>query len=251
MDNDTKSELPRMSCGVQSGGGGVPLLPIFILVLWLFCLTVGALGFVLPYARPKVICFCQTEVEVQKIEADLVEKEPPPPQPLADSAPPPPPDAMIPPTLPQPSSPVMLATPSAPVVVAVAPSPAVAFALPVVNPTRIAKVSTAASARVSASRPVPAAAPMAPQQLTFGRGEGAQPSPGYPETARRQGQEGVVVVRLTVSPEGKVTSAEPFVPCPWPLLNSEAVRTVKRRWTFPPGSIRLYEVAIRFELSKK
>ena len=227
------------------------ITPVVVLVLWLFCLTVGALGFVLPYTRPKVICFCQTEVEVQKIEADLVEKEPPPPSPPDDNAPPPPPDAMTPPTLPQPSSPMALSAPNAPAVVAVAPSPAVAFALPVVNPTRITKVASTASATVPASRPAPPVAPPAAQQLTFGQGEGDQPAPKYPFTAQREGQEGVVVVRMTVGPDGRVISAEPHVPSPWPLLNDEAVRTVKRRWTFQPGPVRSYEVAIRFQLNKK
>ena len=63
---------------------------------------------------------------------------------------------------------------------------------------------------------------------------GSMPSPIYPAEARRLGQTGTLVVEFTVDGTGQVISAYAVSPSPWPLLNQEAVRTV-RRWRFPPG----------------
>ena len=63
---------------------------------------------------------------------------------------------------------------------------------------------------------------------------GSMPSPAYPAEARRLGQSGTLVVEFTVDSSGQVISAYAVSPSPWPLLNQEAVRTV-RRWRFPPG----------------
>src|SRR5690606_11982859 len=97
--------------------------------------------------------------------------------------------------------------------------------------------------------PVEVAAPAPPvQTLTYGRGEGRQPAPDYPRVAVRQGQEGVVRVRFSVGEDGRVLGAEAVGRCPWPLLNDSALRAVREKWRFPRGAVRLYEVAIRFEL---
>jgi protein TonB len=90
----------------------------------------------------------------------------------------------------------------------------------------------------------------APQQLTYGQGEGRQPAPEYPYRARREGQEGVVKVRFSVGDDGRVLSAEAASPSPWPILNESAVRVVRERWRFRAGPLRNYEVAIRFQLSR-
>jgi len=60
------------------------------------------------------------------------------------------------------------------------------------------------------------------------------PSPAYPAEARRLGQTGTLVIEFTVDSSGQVISAYAVSPSLWPLLNQEAVRTV-RRWRFPPG----------------
>jgi protein TonB len=97
---------------------------------------------------------------------------------------------------------------------------------------------------------VEAPAPLTPQPLTFGQGDGKQPAPDYPRESLRQGQEGTVTVRMTVGEDGRVLAAEDSSPSPWPLLNNAAVRVVKSRWRFAPGPVRAYEVAIRFQLNK-
>ena len=88
------------------------------------------------------------------------------------------------------------------------------------------------------------------QPLVFGQGEGRQPAPPYPPTAIRQGQEGIVTVRLNVGSDGQVTAAEASIPSPWPLLNEAAIRTVRNRWYFTAGVPRSYEVIIRFKIQK-
>lgn len=76
---------------------------------------------------------------------------------------------------------------------------------------------------------------------------GRMQAPNYPSAARRAGQTGTVTVAFTVDNSGKVISAHAVNPSPWPLLNEEAVRTV-RRWTFPPGGVMKLQRPIVFQL---
>jgi TonB family protein len=161
-------------------------------------------------------------------------------------------DATLRPATPEPPQLIApVSPPQAPALIAVAePNPAIAFALPVEGPVRIVEPKQATSARqTEASTPAPAAAPPV-QAITYGEGEGKQPAPEYPRPAIRAGQEGTVTVRMSVSEEGRVLAAEAVSPSPWPLLNDAALRAVRQRWRFRPGPLRLYEVAIRFELHK-
>jgi protein TonB len=167
-------------------------------------------------------------------------------EPLPDLAPPlanllatpPPADAVAQPQLPQPLAVAM-------------PSPAVAFAVPVEGPARIVDAAQASYSTSAVSNNAVAAATLPVQALTFGQGAGKQPAPEYPWRAQNEGQEGVVNVRFTVAENGRVVSAEAITPSPWPMLNDSAVRTVRNRWRFNAGSLRAYEVAIRFVLPKE
>jgi len=76
---------------------------------------------------------------------------------------------------------------------------------------------------------------------------GRMPPPSYPAEARRLGQTGTVLVEFTVDTSGRVISAHAKSPSPWPLLNHEAVRTV-RRWKFPPGGVMKLQRPIVFQL---
>ena len=77
--------------------------------------------------------------------------------------------------------------------------------------------------------------------------QGRMPSPSYPSESRRKGQTGTVIVEFTVDSSGRVISAHAKSPSPWPLLNNEAVRTV-RRWKFPPGGVMKLQRPIVFQL---
>lgn len=235
--------------------------PVVTLVLWLGCLLVGWLGFVLPYVRPRPPAPPAPALQAELIKVELAIQPAPPPTVIQ----PPPPDPSQPPPLFEPSRP-----PRAPQLVAVAaPSPAVAFAPPIETPSRIVEIKQAAFVR-PAPQPVPIApspVPTAPstgtgqpttsaatapamETLTYGQGEGRQPAPEYPLAARRAGQEGTVVIRFSVGEDGRVLAAEPSSPSPWGALNRAALRTVREQWRFKPGPVRLHEVAIRFELEK-
>jgi len=76
---------------------------------------------------------------------------------------------------------------------------------------------------------------------------GSMPAPSYPAECRRSGQTGTVLVEFTVDTNGRVISAYAKSPSSWPLLNSEAVRTV-RRWKFPPGGVMKLQRPIVFQL---
>lgn len=77
--------------------------------------------------------------------------------------------------------------------------------------------------------------------------QGRMPQPNYPQYSRRNNQTGTVVVEFTVDESGRVISAHAKSPSPWPLLNNEAVRTV-RNWRFPPGGVMKLQRPIVFQL---
>lgn len=74
------------------------------------------------------------------------------------------------------------------------------------------------------------------------------PAPNYPSEARRNGQQGRVVVLFSVDEQGNVVSASVTGPCPYPLLNEEALRAV-RRWKFQPGARASLQRPIVFKLN--
>jgi TonB family protein len=72
------------------------------------------------------------------------------------------------------------------------------------------------------------------------------PPPIYPREARRKKIEGVVHIRLSVSPEGIVDQATVLPPRINPLLEEAALQAV-RQWKFKPMATIL-EVPIEFKL---
>ncbi len=220
------------------------LVPVATLVVWVGCAAVGALGWALPYARARLAIKPEPPPVTAQVIPVKLAVVPTTPTPTAPTAP----ALVAPPALPR-----TPALPEAPPLIVAAPSPQIAFAVPVAAPARL---GTAAEATYRTPEPavVPTVAPTdaapAPQPLTFGVGEGRQALPEYPRDARRLGQEGTVKVQLTVGENGRVLAAEVTEPCPWPLLNSAALRTIRQRWQFAAGPVRLFEVAIRFQLNK-
>jgi len=221
--------------------GEAAFVPVATLVLWLLVLGTGVAGVVVPYARPSIPAKKEAPIIAESLNVELTTAPlPRPAMDLPKMAEPPPLD----PALIQP-----IETPS---LTAVAEPNQVIFALPVEGPVKIVEPKKAAFVAPAAQvEPSPAAqlAPV-PQQLTLGEGEGRQPAPEYPYRARREGQEGVVKVQFTVGENGQVLLAEASSPSHWPLLNQAAVRAVRERWRFRAGTLRLYEVAIRFQLSR-
>lgn len=216
------------------------LVSVATLVTWVFCLSVGAIGLLVPYARPAFRPPESPPVLAQVLNVQLTQEPSPPPPPTTA-----PPDALLPPPLEQ------IALPFAPPLVVVAePLPAVAFPLPIEAPSPVVEPARARASAVESPIQPASAPPMPVQAITYGQGEGRQPAPEYPRRAVLEGQEGVVTIRFSVGEEGRVLNAEAVSPCPWPLLNGAALRVVRSRWRFPAGPPRHYEVAIRFELTK-
>lgn len=215
------------------------ILPVLTLVLWLGCLVVGALGLALPYSRPLPHSSPPLPLQAEILNVELTDEPHLPP----DIAPPLPTTVKPPPLV----EPVAL-PPTPPMMAVATPNPAIAFELPVEGPARVVEAAEAAHAVAPPSAVVAPAPPV--QAITYGQGEGKQPSPVYPPRALREGQEGTVRVRFSVGENGRVVAAEALTPSPWPLLNQEAVRVVRERWRFQPGSVRLYEVSIHFQLRK-
>jgi protein TonB len=220
--------------------GEVPLLAVLTLVLWTVTCSVAAVGVLVPYIRPKAVEKKEMVVTAERLQVELT-SEPiaTVPEEVASTSQPEPPDLD---SVVRPMEELSFT--------AVADPKLVQFAMPVEGPVRLVDVKAAAFAAPVETVKTNTAAQFvpAPQQLTYGQGEGRQPAPDYPYRARREGQEGVVKVRFLVGEDGRVMSAEAASPSPWPMLNDSAVRAVRERWRFRGGTMRNYEVAIRFQL---
>ena len=224
----TLSAGDRIPFDMEDGDEGMSI-PVVTLIGWGVSLMVGFLGFVLPYSHPRPAVRPPEPLVIQTLQVELA-KQPPPVEPDhlpnnsvtsdSDLVPPPP-------------------TPVAQF------SPAIAFAVPVKGPTRVVPFSQAAYARPAPRQQAPQV-----QELEFGQGEGKQIAPEYPRRAIKERQEGSVVVHFVVGENGQVSSVEASQPCPWPLLNESALRTVREQWRFPPGNLRIYEITIRFQLTE-
>jgi protein TonB len=81
----------------------------------------------------------------------------------------------------------------------------------------------------------------------------SNPPPEYPRSARHRGQEGLVVVSVRVSAEGRVIDASVVGSSGYPLLDDAALDAL-RRWTFVPGvrggraEAWTVEIPVRFRL---
>jgi protein TonB len=118
------------------------------------------------------------------------------------------------------------------------------------GPTRIARATNSGGGKPAASSSGTAAPGVGrgiPMSSAARLAAGRMPAPNYPLAARRGGQTGTVVIEFSVDASGKVISAYAKNPSPWPLLNEEAVRTV-RRWSFPPGGVMKLQRPIIFQI---
>ena len=197
-------------------------MPIWkvLVILFLACVCVGLVGLLWP-RRPTPPALAPPPMDARFLTVEAINQRP-----TVEATPP---SAQSTPA----------AAPSPPEQPAVAaPNPAIAFAEPVNSPVHVVTAP-----RIVTTQP-------AIIQLTFGEGEGQQPAPEYPPEAVINGQEGTVIVRLTVNQDGRVTDAVALSPCPWPLLNSAAVRAVRTTWRFQSGPMRSYEVSIQFQLNR-
>jgi TonB family protein len=85
---------------------------------------------------------------------------------------------------------------------------------------------------------------------TTGRG-GDRPAPEYPRMALELGQQGKVVIALTVDESGKIVSAEVKESSGSSILDHGTLESIKRHWVFPPGAPnRQFEAPINYILQR-
>jgi protein TonB len=80
-------------------------------------------------------------------------------------------------------------------------------------------------------------------------GGGERPQPPYPQMALAQGQQGTVVLQMTVDDAGLITDIKVMESSGHPLLDRSTLEFVKRHWIVPPGKgTRVYEAPVIYKL---
>ncbi len=220
-------------------------LNIATLAAWLSVAGFGMVGLLVP-DRQKLAPTVAEEVPLWMEEVTIGGDEatsPAPPQDTTQSAPtlPVPPD--LPPLAEATPLPEIPDLPRPQVAKPVTLKPAI-HPVPAVNraPINAAKPGTSGTATL-VKPPAPAPGLSSAARLAAGH----MPAPSYPAEARRNRQTGTVIVEFTVDASGHVIAAFAKSASPWPLLNAEAVHTV-RSWNFPPGAVMKLQRPIVFQL---
>jgi protein TonB len=227
-------------------------LHIGTLATWLSVAGFGTVAVVVP-ARPGPTAERPAQPEAQWLLEDITlgtESSPvlenpstePPAADLADSWPAPPEIPDLSPQAPLPEIPEMA---PAPVSEAIVHAPSATAQAP--RPTPKARPSRPAVRKPAAASTGVSSGNGTGLSSSARLAQGRMPPPDYPAEARRLGQTGTLVVEFTIDPSGRVISAYVKSPCPWPLLNEEAVNSV-RRWKFPPGTLMKLQRPIIFQL---
>lgn len=142
----------------------------------------------------------------------------------------------------------------APTVTVVAASPTeVAFAVPVVGATMVgpARLATAPPINnVVLSKP---SAPPTPTVTLFTGEENRSdyPYPPYPLEARKRGMAGKILFLAEVDGAGACKKIEIKESSGHGFLDSYASDWVRRRWVWPPGGVRRFEIPITFSLERR
>jgi periplasmic protein TonB len=137
-------------------------------------------------------------------------------------------------------------TPQVVTVVAAADPSSVAFAVPVQGAVAIAPAAHLATPPPPS--PVNQAPPRAVQFNPTTAGGGSFPDPRYPAIAARNHYQGTVVVEFVVDEAGRLTSAKIQKSSGFPVLDEEALETLKNRWRFAPGSAGYFYKPFTFQL---
>lgn len=129
-------------------------------------------------------------------------------------------------------------------VVAAADPSSVAFAVPVQGAVAIAPAAHLATP----PPPVNQAPPRAVQFNPATAGGGSFPDPRYPALAMRNHYQGTVIVEFVVDESGRLTSVKLQKSSGYPVLDEEALETVKNRWRFTSGQAGYFFKPFAFQL---
>jgi periplasmic protein TonB len=137
----------------------------------------------------------------------------------------------------------------APRVVVVTPnSPAINFSVPTIGNV-IVPNAIAAAPPVAQLQAAPAAVRSEPKTIGSTGEGGDRPQPPYPEMALKFGEQGTVVLLLTVADSGLVESVAIKETSGSAILDRGASEFVKRHWIVPPGKGgRVFEASISYKI---
>jgi len=138
------------------------------------------------------------------------------------------------------------------VVVVTPDSPDIHFSVPTIGTLLASAPLSAAPPLMPMRPPVPVVQPVARKQpvtlQNTGLG-GERPQPPYPPLALAHGQQGTVLLLLTVDAVGGIQTIAVKQSSGFPLLDRSTQEFIKSRWTVPPGAgTRTFEATIRYRL---
>ena len=179
--------------------------------------------------------------EPSSVDVNLVEQQP---EPVPSATPAPTPEPPPPPPEPTPSMPqVQVEPPPTP-----GPEPVVVPSTPAPQPPREKLVPRAPDLGRPKRMVLPSATANTPSApVTTRASYRSNPKPDYPEEARRQHQEGVVLLSVEVGTDGRPSSVSLKNSSGFPLLDQAAIQAVKR-WTFEPARSGPLAVASRVDV---
>jgi len=137
----------------------------------------------------------------------------------------------------------------APQVVVVTPnSPAINFSVPTIGNV-VAANAIAQAPPVAQLQSAPAAVRAEPKTIGSTGEGGDRPQPPYPDMALKFGQQGTVVLLLTVNDSGLVDEVSVKETSGSAILDRSAREFVKRHWIVPPGKTgRVFEASISYQI---
>ncbi len=172
---------------------------------------------------------------IEEVSAAIVEPLPPPPQVQSDQQ-----------NQEQQNDQEQPDTPQ--VVVVTLESPTINFSVPTIGNLLVPNAIATAPPVAPLKQPV---APLhnVPTVLNTTGNSGERPQPPYPKIALDQGEQGAVMLRMTVDDAGLIKTIEVAQSSGFPVLDHSALEFVKRHWTVPPGKgTRIYEATINYKL---
>jgi protein TonB len=138
---------------------------------------------------------------------------------------------------------------SARVVAVVAPMPSINFSVPTIG-NLVVPMSLAVAPPENPLAPLVAARNEPSTIHSTGTG-GERPDPPYPKLASDLGQQGTVVLLLTVDANGSITGATIKTTSGSSILDRGTLEFVKRHWLLPAGAPgRIFEAPIHYILSQ-
>lgn len=128
-------------------------------------------------------------------------------------------------------------------------SPAINFAVPTIG-NLVVPNAVAVAPPLEPLKPV-ASLRSVPTRLESTGGSGERPQPPYPKIALESGQQGSVVLQMTVDEAGLIENIEVKQSSGSSVLDHSALDFVKRHWIVPPGKgTRAYEATIIYQLKR-